>query len=118
MYTVFKKIDEGKASLDDVVPIDERSWASKMPPSSSLMFLGKGQVVTLRELLLGLAVCSGNDASHAVAFYLFDDMDSFLNEVNSTIKKAGLEKTRIVEPSGYSEFNVTTAREMAAFSRI
>lgn len=118
MYTVFQKISEGKATLDDVVPLPPASWASHMPPHSSLMFLGKGQTVTLRELLTGLAVCSGNDASHAIAFYLFGNIDNFLYEVNEEIKKCGLEKTRIVEPSGYSEQNITTAREMVKFARI
>lgn len=118
MYTVFQKIHEGKASLDDVVPLPEETWASHMPPHSSLMFLGKGQIVTLRELLQGLAVCSGNDASHAIALYLFGSEEKFIETVNDEIKKCGLEKTKIVEPSGYSEENLTTAREMAAFARI
>ena len=118
MYTVFQKLSEGKASLDDIVPLPPECWASHMPPHSSLMFLGKNQTVTLRELLTGLAVCSGNDASHAIAYYLFGGIDSFLEEVNQQIKLCGLEKTRIVEPSGYSENNVTTAREMAKFARI
>lgn len=118
MYTVFQKIHEGKASLDDVVPLPEETWASHMPPHSSLMFLGKGQIVTLRELLQGLAVCSGNDASHAIALYLFGSEEKFIETVNDEIKKCGLKKTKIVEPSGYSEENLTTAREMAAFARI
>mgnify|MGYP003289178865 CR=1 FL=1 len=118
MYTVFEKISEGKASLDDVVPLPPESWASHMPPHSSLMFLGKGQHVTLKELLTGLAVCSGNDASHAIAFYLFGNIENFLSEVNRQIKLCGLEKTVIVEPSGYSEQNITTAEEMAKFARI
>lgn len=118
MYTVFQKIHEGKTSLDDIVPLPEETWASHMPPHSSLMFLGKGQIVTLRELLQGLAVCSGNDASHAIALYLFGSEEKFIETVNDEIKKCGLEKTKIVEPSGYSEENLTTAREMAAFARI
>lgn len=118
MYTVFQKINEGKASLDDVVPLPPECWASNMPPHSSLMFLGKGQTVTLRELLTGLAVCSGNDASHAIAYYLFGSIEAFLEEVNNQIKLCGLEKTHIYEPSGYSEQNITTAREMAQFARI
>ena len=118
MYTVFQKVAHGYAALDDVVPLPEETWASHMPPHSSLMFLGKGQTVTLRELMQGLAVCSGNDASHAIALYLFGSTEKFIEEVNEEIKKCGLVKTKIVEPSGYSEENVTTAREMAAFSRI
>lgn len=117
MYTVFEKIKEGKATLDDVVPLPKECWASSMPVHSSLMFLGKNQTVTLRELMTGLAVCSGNDASHAIAYYLFGSLDAFIEEVNNQIKLCGLTETYIYEPSGYSEQNVTTAREMASFAR-
>lgn len=118
MYTVFQKVKEGKISFDDVVPLPPECWASHMPPRSSLMFLGKNQIVTLRELMTGLSVCSGNDASHAIAFYLFGSVEKFLEEVNKQIKLLGLKNTIIVEPSGYSDKNITTAREMADFARV
>lgn len=118
MYTVFQKVNEGKISFDDVVPLPPECWASHMPPRSSLMFLGKDQIVTLGELMTGLSVCSGNDASHAIAFYLFGSIEKFIEEVNRQIKLLGLKKTVIVEPSGYSDKNVTTAREMADFARV
>lgn len=118
MYTVFQKISEGKANLDEIVPLPPESWASNMPPYSSLMFLGKNQKVTLKELLTGLAVCSGNDASYAIALHLFGSIENFISEVNSQIELCGLKNTKIVEPSGYSEENITTPTEMAKFARI
>ncbi len=118
MYSVFKKINQGKTSLDAIIPIDSRSYAANMPPHSSLMFLGKGQTVTLKELLTGLSVSSGNDAAYAIAYALFDTMENFIEEINKDIKELGLKNTRIVESSGYSELNLTTAREMALFSKI
>ena len=118
MYSVFKKINQGKTSLDAVIPIDSRSYAANMPPHSSLMFLGKGQTVTLKELLTGLSVSSGNDAAYAIAYALFGTMENFIKEINSDIKELGLKTTKIVESSGYSELNLTTAREMALFSKI
>lgn len=116
MYTVFQKLNEGLVTLDDEVELLPEVWASHMPPHSSLMFLGKNQKVTLRELLTGLCVCSGNDASHAIALYLFGSEEQFLKKVNQNIQVAGLRNTVITEPSGYSEQNKTTAREMAAFA--
>ena len=74
-------------------------------------------LVTLRELLLGLAIASGNDASIAVAKYVCGNMDSFVERMNQTVKKMGLVKTEFVESSGYSEKNITTAKEFAAFCR-
>jgi len=118
MYVVFQEIANGNISMDDIVPLPPQSWAQNAPPNSSLMFLEQGQIVTLRELLLGLAVCSGNDAATAVAHYVSGSVDKFVERMNSEIKKLGLTKTHFVEPSGYDEHNVTTAREFASFARM
>ncbi len=117
MRSVLEKVREGKAALDQTIPLDERSWACNAPPNSSLMFLGKGQIVTLEDLLCGINVASGNDAAAAVAYSLFGSMDNFIGQANALAKGLGLQKTVIVEPSGYSENNLTTPREMAAFCR-
>ena len=117
MNEVFNEIDKGLVSLADIVPLPPESWACNMPPHSSLMFLGENQVVTLNELMIGLAVCSGNDAAYAVAYYISGGMDAFIARMNETCKKMGLLHTHFVESSGYSEKNTTTAREMAAFAR-
>ena len=118
MYVVFQEIATGRISLDDVVPLPPESWAINAPPQSSLMFLAEGQIVTLRELLLGLAVASGNDAAMAVAHYVSGSVDAFVQRMNREMELLGLEKTRFVEPSGYSELNLTTPREFAAFARV
>lgn len=118
LYTVFRKMEETGASFDDIVPLSESCWACNMPPHSSLMYLGKDQIVTLGELILGIAVCSGNDASYAAALHLFGSIENCIAEVNREISLLGLSRTKIVEPSGYSSRNVTTAREMAAFARV
>ena len=117
MYVVFEAVANGEVTLDDIVPLPKESWAVNLPSDASIMFLAQGQSVTLRELLLGLAIASGNDASIAVAKYICKDMESFVERMNKVIKDLGLEKTHFVESSGYSEKNVTTAREFAAFCR-
>lgn len=117
MYVIGQEIEKGTCTLDDVVPLPPQCWACNMPPHSSLMFLGKNQKVTLRELMTGLAVCSGNDASYAIAYYLYGGIEPFIEKMNAEVKKLGLTKTHFIETSGYSEKNITTAREMAALSR-
>ena len=117
MYIVFKDAADGKISLDDVVTLPERSWAINMPSDSSLMFLGQGQIVTLRELLKGLAVASGNDAAIAIADYISGSTKAFVERMNEECQALGLRYTHFVEPSGYDERNQTTARELAAFCR-
>lgn len=118
MYVVFEAIKAGEASLDDVVPLPKSCWAVNMPGDASLLFLAEGQKVTLRELLLGLAVASGNDASVAVANYIAGGMDAFVDRMNKAVSSLGLTHTHFVESSGYSEKNITTAREFASFARV
>ncbi|MBQ4379429.1 MAG: D-alanyl-D-alanine carboxypeptidase [Treponema sp.] len=115
MYIVFKDAAEGKISLDDTVTLPEKSWAINMPSDASLMFLGQGHIVTLRELLKGLAVASGNDAALAIADHISGSTKAFVERMNQECEALGLKHTHFVEPSGYDEHNLTTARELASF---
>ena len=114
-YVVFKELEKGVISLDDPVPVDRESDFRNQPPRSSLMFLEEGQMVTLRECLAGLAVPSGNDAAVAVAKYISGDVESFIGRMNMEMAELGLENTRFVDTSGYSEKNMTTASEFLKF---
>ncbi|MCR5621469.1 MAG: D-alanyl-D-alanine carboxypeptidase [Treponema sp.] len=116
MYVVFQAIQKGEAALDDVVPLPPESWAENLPGDASRMGLSEGEHVTLRELLLGLAIASGNDASIACAHYIAGTMDEFVHRMNAAVQELGLTQTHFVESSGYSADNVTTAREFAAFA--
>ena len=117
MYVVFSECEKGKISLDDTVPLPRECWRENMPLDASLMFLDKDQKVTLKELLLGLSIASGNDASIAVANYVAGSMDAFVENMNSTVKEMGLSNTHFVESSGYSEKNKTTPRDFVQFCR-
>lgn len=118
MYIVFKEIESGNLSLDDFVAPPENSWTVNMPSDASLMFLGQGHQVTVRELLTGLAVASGNDAALALAYKISGSTRDFVARMNYEAQALGLQKTHFEEPSGYSEKNLTTARELAEFCRI
>lgn len=118
MYIVFKEIEAGNLTLDELVSPPENSWAVNLPSDSSLMFLGQGQTVSVRELLRGLAVASGNDAAIALAYKISGSTKDFVARMNYEAKALGLVNTHFEEPSGYSEKNVTTARELAEFCRI
>ncbi len=117
MYVVYQALESGEISLDDIVPLPAESWEENIPWDATRMHLAQGQVVTLRELLLGLAIASANDASIAVANYVCGSMDDFVDRMNKTVESMGLTKTHFVESSGYSEENITTAREFATFAR-
>lgn len=118
LYVVFQEIATGRISLTDQVQLPPETWACNMPPHSSLMFLGKNQIVTLEEIMLGSAICSGNDAAYAIANYVAGGMENFIERMNKEVQLLGLSHTHFVEASGYSEKNTTTAREMAAFARV
>lgn len=118
MYVVEEEAAKGRFSYDSIIPLPPESWACNMPPHSSLMFLGEGQKVSLEELLTGLSVCSGNDAAYALAYAACGSMPAFVERMNQITKDLNLSHTYFEESSGYSENNLTTAREMAAFCRV
>jgi D-alanyl-D-alanine carboxypeptidase (penicillin-binding protein 5/6) len=104
-------------SLDERIRPPKESWAVNQPPRSSLMFLAAGQQLSLRELLLGLAVPSGNDAAVALALRFASSVAGFVDMMNQEARSMGLRNTVFTEPSGISEKNLTTAREFALFCR-
>jgi D-alanyl-D-alanine carboxypeptidase (penicillin-binding protein 5/6) len=117
IHLVLKEVNAGRVSLDEIVPITTESWALRQPPRSSLMFLAPGQKVTLKEILLGLAVSSGNDAAVAAALRIAPSVSDFSLMMTMEARRMGLIKTHFTEPSGISEDNMTTAAEFAAFCR-
>jgi D-alanyl-D-alanine carboxypeptidase (penicillin-binding protein 5/6) len=118
IHLALEEIAAGRASLDEVLSPPRESWAINMPPRSSLMFLAAGQRLSLRELLLGLAVPSGNDAAVAAALRFAPSVGDFVEMMNREAARLGLKATRFVEPSGISEDNWTTAAEFAQFCRV
>jgi len=115
MHLLMKAVDEGKASYDELIGVTVESWAQSQPRGSSLMFLAPGQTVTLREIMLGLAVSSGNDAAVALALRLAPTMEDFAQMMTSEARRMGLRVTRFEESSGISANNMTTAGEFAFF---
>ncbi|MCL2441371.1 MAG: D-alanyl-D-alanine carboxypeptidase [Treponema sp.] len=117
MHIVMSAIERGEASYDEIIPITVESWAQSQPRRSSLMFLEPGQIVTLREILLGLAVSSGNDAAVAAALRFAPSVRDFADKMTDEAHKMGLYVTRFTEPAGISQYNKTTAAEFVVFCR-
>jgi len=82
------------------------------------MFLEPGQQVTVRELMLGLAVDSGNDAALTLARFAGGTTAAFVDQMNAEAQELGLSSTRFVDPSGYDAGNRTTAGDFARFCRL
>jgi D-alanyl-D-alanine carboxypeptidase (penicillin-binding protein 5/6) len=117
IHLALKAIGENVELLDEPISPPRESWAINQPPRSSLMFLAAGQRTSLRELFLGLAISSGNDAAVAVALQFAPTVAAFTEMMNIEARALELTKTQFDEPSGISEFNLTTAREFALFCR-
>jgi D-alanyl-D-alanine carboxypeptidase (penicillin-binding protein 5/6) len=117
IHIALNEVAAGRAELDEIVTLSRASWAINQPPRSSLMFLAAGQTVSLRELLLGLAIPSGNDAAVAVALRFAPSVEEFAARMNQEAQRLGMTQTSFVEPSGISEYNLTTALEYARFCR-
>jgi D-alanyl-D-alanine carboxypeptidase (penicillin-binding protein 5/6) len=117
IHLAYRAVERGQYSLDSLIPIHKEDCYPDLPYRSSLMFLSAGMRVSLSELLLGMAIPSGNDAAFAVARAVSGSIEDFAREMSAEARSMGLTRTSFVEPSGLSEKNETTAREFAVFSR-
>jgi D-alanyl-D-alanine carboxypeptidase (penicillin-binding protein 5/6) len=115
IHLVLEAIKDGRASGSEIIIPPPESWALSQPFRSSLMFLDRDQRVSLDDILLGLAVSSGNDAAAAAALRFAPSLDGFALLMNAEAERLGLASTRFVEPSGFSSANRTTAMDFARF---
>ncbi len=112
-YVVFQELSSGDVLLDEVVNISENAWRT----IGSRMFLEPNMQVTVEELLKGLIIQSGNDASVALAEHLAGTESSFANVMNFYAQQLGMEHTNFVNSTGLSDDNnYSTARDIAMLS--
>ena len=113
-YIVAHELDAGKIHLDDQVTISEKAW--KMPGSK--MFIEVGKKVPVRDLIKGMIVQSGNDATVALAEYVAGSEDVFVQLMNQYAKKLGMTHTHFANATGLPNPNhYTTARDLATLAR-
>ena len=101
---------ESTSDLDRAVTI-QKEWTLA---EGSSMYLREGEELTLRELLYGLLLVSGNDAALAIAGFCAGDVDTFVEWMNLRAKELGMEHTHFVNPNGLpAEGHYSTAADMA-----
>lgn len=89
-------------------------FTSEMIAEGSSMYLKVGEIVTLRDLAVGLLLCSGNDAANATAISIAGSIEKFAGIMNKRAKKIGMKNTNFVNPSGLDDENhYSTAYDMA-----
>lgn len=100
-------------NLDDIVEISKKAAGT----GGSRLGLKTGDKITIRDLLYGLMLRSGNDAAVALAEYAGGDINGFANLMNQKAKDLGIENTHFETPHGLdSEEHYTTAYELAILS--
>ncbi|MEJ2255732.1 MAG: D-alanyl-D-alanine carboxypeptidase [Woeseiaceae bacterium] len=113
-YVVFKALEQDQIALEDEVTISEKAW--RMP--GSRMFIEVGNRVSVHDLLMGMIVQSGNDASVALAEHIAGTEEVFAQMMNQYAEQLGMHATHFVNATGMpAEGHVTTARDLATLSR-
>jgi len=114
MLIIMEEIDKGNLKLDDKVMTSE--YAASM--GGSQIFLEPGEEMTVNEMLKGIAIASGNDASVAMAEKIAGTEEAFVNLMNNKAKSLGLKDTHFKNPTGLpAADHYSSAYDMAIMGR-
>lgn len=112
-YAVFRAIRSGQISLDDKVLVSEKAWRTP----GSRMFIEVGKRVTVEELLPGMIVQSGNDASVALAEHVAGTEETFAQVMNQLAEELGMTQTTYRNSTGLpAEGHMTSAEDIATLA--
>ena len=112
-YVVFKRLTEEFITLDDDVKISEKAWRT----GGSKSFIEVGKMIKLEDLLKGMIIQSGNDASVALGEHVAGSEGTFVLFMNDYAQQIGMENTRFENASGLPhDDQYTTAKDMALLS--
>ena len=112
-YVVSDQIKNELISLNDQVLISEKAWKME----GSKMFIEVGKKVSILDLLKGIIIQSGNDASVAIAEYVGGTEDGFVDLMNSYAGALGMNDTNFINSTGLpAEGHFTSARDLATLT--
>lgn len=113
-YVVYTALESGTISTDDQVLVSEKAWRTY----GSRMFIEVGKRVKVSELLRGIIIQSGNDASVALAEHVAGTEGAFANMMNAQAQSLGMTATNYVNATGLPDENhYTSARDIATLTR-
>ena len=113
-YIVANEIYEGNIGLEDMVRVSEKAWRME----GSRMFIEVNKEVSVEDLLKGVIIQSGNDASVALAEYIAGTEDVFAELMNQYAAKLGMNNTHFTNSSGLPDDNhYTTARDLSILAK-
>ncbi len=99
IYIAFKNLKDGRIKLTDEYIVSKKAWSM----GGSRMFLDVGKKVSIGDLIMGIVVDSGNDASVCIAESISGSEDEFVSEMNNTATKLGLLNSTFKNSSGWPE---------------
>ena len=113
-YIVSAEIDRGAIGPDDLVEVSVKAWKK----GGSKMFIREGTRVPVKDLLRGVIIQSGNDASIALAEHLAGSEEAFADVMNQQAELLGMQNTIFKNATGWPEDgHLTTARDLAILGR-
>ena len=114
-YVVSDQVEEGFINLQDEVFISENCWRKE----GSKMWIREGTTVSLLDLIKGMVIQSGNDASCAIAEHVAGSEENFVELMMKYVKRMGLSNTNFVNATGWPEENhYSSARDIAKLSSL
>ena len=115
-YVAFVALRDKKFTLDQTLPVSKRAWAERKG-GGSLMFIDTTMTPTIEQLLRGVIVQSGNDASVALAEGIGGTVEQFVGMMNRQAQAWGLQHTQFKNVTGLTEpGHTSTARDMAVIA--
>jgi D-alanyl-D-alanine carboxypeptidase (penicillin-binding protein 5/6) len=113
-YLVFNALEEKRLTLDQQVNVSETAWKTK----GSRMFIEPNKPVTVLELIQGMIIQSGNDASVALAEAIAGSEQAFAELMNQEAKRLGMKDTRFMNSTGLPDAqHITTVQDLAILAQ-
>lgn len=110
LYVVFDALKQGYIKLNDRFHVSEKAWKMK----GSRMFLEVGSKATVDQLIHGVAIQSGNDATVALAEGMMGDEKDFVARMNLAAEELGMNDSHFMNASGWPDpRHYSTARDLA-----
>lgn len=113
-YIVERELDEGRIAMNDMVPISVKAWRTE----GSRTFVQEGTTVSVEDLLKGVIIQSGNDASVALAEFIAGSEGAFVDIMNQQAQLLGMNDTHFENATGLPSGNhYSTAYDLAILAQ-
>ena len=113
-FIASERLLKGDLKMTNMVPISEKAWRK----GGSKMYVKVGTQVSVEDLMRGIIIQSGNDASIALAEYIAGSEDAFADLMNKTARQIGMKASHFMNATGWpAEHHYTTARDLSILAQ-